>query len=286
MRAVDNAGNELILQPTTMSTEEIGGQGEWSLELPVDYIGRGRIEAYSDSPEDGSIIASAGVDVFFGDPTQLQSFAVISHPLPNEVYTFRDRLITVAGYADGVFEEQVFVTVVDELGNILFVIPVEVDVNSGFWYTTLDVQVPTDRDRRYAVNVVAAGPVNGAVFAGDRIAVESRAPQAAVTGTVTYLQRSALPDDAVVTVQLADISRADAPATVIGVQVIENPGQVPIPFVIEYDPDVIDERFTYAVSATITDGSGALLFRSTTVYPVITRDNPTTDIEILVDSMQ
>ena len=286
VRLVDNRDNVLLEQPTTLNAAEVGGAGEWTIDLEIDYVGRGRIEAYSDSPADGSIVASAGLDVYFGDPTLQESFAVITHPLPNEVYTYADRLISVAGITDGVFEEQVFVNVVDGLGNILFVIPVEVDPGSGFWSTSLDVQVPFDRDRTYAINVVAANPTQGAVFAGDRISVESRAPEAAVTGTLTYLQRIALPDDAVVTVQIQDVSRAGAAAIVIGEQIIDNPGQPPIPYVVEYDPDEIDERFTYAVSATITDGSGALLFRNTTVIPVITQGAPTSDVEILVDAMQ
>ncbi len=52
-----------------------------------------------------------------------------------------------------------------------------------------------------------------------------------VTGTVTYLQRIALPPDAVVTIRIEDVSKADAPAEVIGEQVIQTEGaQVPIPF--------------------------------------------------------
>ena len=41
------------------------------------------------------------------------------------------------------------------------------------------------------------------------------APLALLMGTVTYLQRIALPPTAVVEVQLQDVSLADAPATVI-----------------------------------------------------------------------
>ncbi|HAC18295.1 MAG TPA: hypothetical protein DCF78_06915, partial [Dehalococcoidia bacterium] len=33
---------------------------------------------------------------------------------------------------------------------------------------------------------------------------------------------------------------------------IENPGQVPAKFEIEYNPADIDERFSYAISARIT----------------------------------
>ncbi len=105
----------------------------------------------------------------------------------------------------------------------------------------------------------------------------------AVTGTVTYRQRSALPPGAVTTVQLQDISRADAPATVLGEQIIAMDGKsVPVPYAIAYDPAAIDPRSMVSVSARITDADGKLLFISDTIVPVITRDNPTQDVEIVV----
>ena len=75
-------------------------------------------------------------------------------------------------------------------------------------------------------------------------------------------------------VKLIDISRADAPAITIGEQIIENPGQVPIAFEIEYDPTDIDERFTYAVGVRIMEGD-RLAFINDTRYEVITRGSPT-----------
>jgi putative lipoprotein len=95
-------------------------------------------------------------------------------------------------------------------------------------------------------------------------------PTAAVTGTVTYRERMALSPDAVVEVNLQDISRADAEAILLARQEISNPGQVPVKFVLEYDPAGIDERMTYAVSARITD-RGELMFVSDTIAPVLTR---------------
>jgi len=108
---------------------------------------------------------------------------------------------------------------------------------------------------------------------------------ATVTGTVTYRERIALPGTGVVvTVQLQDVSRADAPAITIGEQVITDPGhQVPIAFEIEYSPDDIDERFTYAVRATIAV-DGKLMFTTTTRYAVITRDNPT-EVELVLEKV-
>jgi uncharacterized lipoprotein YbaY/phosphoserine phosphatase len=97
--------------------------------------------------------------------------------------------------------------------------------------------------------------------------------QDAVSGTVFYLQRIALPPDASVEVKLVDISKQDVPVVTIAEQKITNPGQVPIPFELRYDPAKIDPRMTYAVQARIDQG-GKLLFISTQVFPVITRGNP------------
>jgi uncharacterized lipoprotein YbaY len=103
----------------------------------------------------------------------------------------------------------------------------------------------------------------------------------AVTGTVVYRQRIALPPDAVVRVTLVDVSRQDVAATVIAEQVVAQPGQVPIPFALPFDPEQIDPRFSYAVQARIEAG-GRLRFVSTRSYPVITRGHPNR-VEVRVD---
>ena len=95
-----------------------------------------------------------------------------------------------------------------------------------------------------------------------------------VTGTVTYLQRIALPPNAVIQVQLADVSRADAPANVIAEQTINlGQRQVPVPFSLSVDPAKIDSKHTYSVSARITVG-GELRFISDQSYPVLTNGKP------------
>jgi putative lipoprotein len=95
-----------------------------------------------------------------------------------------------------------------------------------------------------------------------------------VTGTVTYLERVALPPKAVIKVQLVDVSRADAPAIALGEQIILADGkQVPFSFEIPFDPSKIEVNHTYAVQARIEEG-GRLLFINDQLYAVITRDAP------------
>lgn len=93
---------------------------------------------------------------------------------------------------------------------------------------------------------------------------------ATVTGTVTYRERIALPPDAVLRVQLRDVSLMDVAAVVIAEQVIAPARAVPISFVLHYDPNEIDERMTYSVFASIRSGE-RLLFISDRSYPVLTR---------------
>ena len=122
------------------------------------------------------------------------------------------------------------------------------------------------------VLVVATGcGVAGSVFGGS-----------SVSGTVTYRERIALTPDARLIVQIRDTSYADAAAELIAEQVITDPGQVPISFEVDYDPDAIDSRNTYSVSARIEEADGRLAFINDTAYDVITRGNPKTVDMVLV----
>ena len=106
----------------------------------------------------------------------------------------------------------------------------------------------------------------------------------AVTGEVFYRERIAMPEGAVVKVQVADVSKADAPADVIGELVIQNPGNVPVKFSVPYDAAKIQPQFTYAVSARI-EVNGKLEWISTTRIPVITNGAPTSNVQVLVQKV-
>ena len=108
------------------------------------------------------------------------------------------------------------------------------------------------------------------------------APRASVSGSVTYRERIALSPGAKLVVELLDVSLADAPSTLIAGQTIDNPGQVPIEFDIAYDPDAIDSRNTYAISASIIEADGRLVFINDTAYDVITHGSPNEADMVLV----
>jgi len=95
-----------------------------------------------------------------------------------------------------------------------------------------------------------------------------------VSGTVAYRERIAMPENAVLTMQLQDVSLADAPAKVIAEQKFTFAGhQVPLPFELHYDSTKIDPKHMYALSARITVNE-QLMFMNTTTYRVITQGNP------------
>lgn len=96
---------------------------------------------------------------------------------------------------------------------------------------------------------------------------------AAVTGTVSYLQRIALPPTALIIVQLQDTSLADTAAKVIAEDKIRLADrQVPVNYSLKYNPAKIAEKHTYLVSAQILV-DGQLRFINDQSYPVITRGN-------------
>ncbi len=98
-------------------------------------------------------------------------------------------------------------------------------------------------------------------------------PQAVVQGTASYRERMALPPEAVFEAVIVDVSRADAPADVLGHVRLESPGQVPIRFEIPYDASRILETHSYGVRAQITVG-GQLWFATDRFYPVLTEGHP------------
>jgi putative lipoprotein len=110
--------------------------------------------------------------------------------------------------------------------------------------------------------------------AGTSAVSDDARPKPTVSGTAAYRERIALPPGAVLIVRLVDVSRADAPATVLAEQRVELAGrQVPIPFEIDYDPAAIDARYVYAVQARI-EIAERLLFITDRQYPVLTRGAP------------
>lgn len=88
-----------------------------------------------------------------------------------------------------------------------------------------------------------------------------------VTGTVAYLQRIALPPNAIIQVQL------QAAKTIAQEKITLGDRQIPVPFEIKVDAEKIDPQHAYALTARIVVDD-KLRFVNDKSYPVLTRDNP------------
>ncbi|MGV3001436.1 YbaY family lipoprotein [Vibrio sp.] len=105
---------------------------------------------------------------------------------------------------------------------------------------------------------------------------------ASVTGSVFYLERIALPDNAVVTVTLEDVSLADKAAEILATDSFVTGGkQMPFKFKLDYDTNKIVPNHRYNVRAKI-ELDGKLRFATDTVTPVITDENKTQMVQLRV----
>jgi uncharacterized lipoprotein YbaY/heat shock protein HslJ len=127
--------------------------------------------------------------------------------------------------------------------------------------------IDTKPARRSAITVSFSLALLIALLTGGCM-TETSPSEATVTGTATYRERMALPAEAVFEATLEDVSRADAPAEVLGRARMESPGQPPFKFTISYDPARIDPKHRYTVRGRITLGD-KLMFTTDTHYPVL-----------------
>ena len=105
----------------------------------------------------------------------------------------------------------------------------------------------------------------------------------AVTGSIAYRERIALPPTAQIEVRLDDVSLADAPSRTIAQQSFTADGrQVPFAFSLTVDQRRLDPRHSYAVAARITDASGKLMFITDTRNSVTFDGAPRIDLGTLV----
>jgi putative lipoprotein len=109
---------------------------------------------------------------------------------------------------------------------------------------------------------------------------------AVLNGTVTYRERAALPEGAVVRVRIEGVSRAGAPATVVAQQEIRPATQVPIPFALAYNPTRVDVTHRYTVRAEIRDEDGRLLWTTTENTPVFTHGAPIDGVEVVLHAVR
>ncbi|WP_341678306.1 YbaY family lipoprotein [Niveibacterium sp. SC-1] len=98
------------------------------------------------------------------------------------------------------------------------------------------------------------------------------AAQATLRGRISYGEGLALPPQAVIDIELMDVSSADSPAQVARIRMsAEDEG--PIPFELIVPSASIDQQRTYVLSARISYG-GKLLYANVTQPKVLTQGAP------------
>lgn len=102
----------------------------------------------------------------------------------------------------------------------------------------------------------------------------------AVSGSALYRERIALTPSAVLEVELLQL-RAGAQPAVLGVATITNPGQVPIPFRVVYNPARIQPDVAHAVRARILE-AGRVTWATEQPVAVLTHGAPTEGLELLL----
>ena len=121
---------------------------------------------------------------------------------------------------------------------------------------------------------LAAAALMALLAAGAAVASVSKAAAQALTGTATYAERMALPENAVFEATVRDVTRVDWPSELIGRTRIEPIQETPIRFAIPYDPRLIKLGNRYTLQARIMAG-GRLLFATTEPIPVFEDGRPT-----------
>ena len=97
-----------------------------------------------------------------------------------------------------------------------------------------------------------------------------------VTGEATYRERIALPPEAVMTVRIEDVSRADAPAPALAEESYTADGrQVPLAFAVEVPRAALEGAVNTSARVRIEDADGRLMWTTDThtqVTPVAGED--------------
>ena len=129
-------------------------------------------------------------------------------------------------------------------------------------------------------------PITMAVLATALAATVACAPSGyagSVSGEVRFAREVELPEGAVITVRLLDITLADAPSVELGLDVIENADRLPAGFRVEYDRDRVVSGNEYSLSADVRHGDD-LLYVNDTVHLVLTRGAPANSDVVVVST--
>jgi hypothetical protein len=178
VEALDWQGNVLDRQPATLQGADVGtgGEGTWSTELTIEAEPgtAGRIQAYSRSPKDGSIIAQDVVEVSLGQTPAVESYIKIDEPAQGTVLDV-SRPVRVSGTGAGLPEGNVVVVAVDQDGEVLAEQPATLqgaDVGTGPAVTwSVELAVPASGQTPGYIAAFSASPKQRDLVASDHVEV-------------------------------------------------------------------------------------------------------------------
>jgi uncharacterized lipoprotein YbaY len=102
-----------------------------------------------------------------------------------------------------------------------------------------------------------------------------------VSGLIQLPASAALPDGAIVDVEVQDTALADARAVTISRLSMPASGVTsPIPFALSVLPGALDEMGDYTLRVRVEAADGALLFINDTFTPAIDASGPITDVAV------
>lgn len=171
----------------------------------------------------------------------------------------------------------------------------ETAIQEGIWSqttpTTLNVDLLRQENRNIGVHFtfemqgdkLVATKYDPGLY-GDNGLTLSKAT-GTLSGTVTYNEKIALTDNAVVEVYLVDVSDSSQPARILnGVSYTTHGKQVPLAFEIPYAPSQITANGKYVLQAFIS-ADGRLLFKNDSGVGVLAAGSPTSNIQITAQAV-
>ena len=293
IQVIDSSGNILAQQPTTIYSSIAGtsGSGSWSVNLRFEAPAgsQGQIVAFAKSQIDGSKIAEDKIEVGFGEDPFRQELVYVENHLW-KLAKLNGRQITESTLLTLQFENfkafgfggcNTYRTSFERSGRQL---------NFGFVTSTAkECELPAGimaQESAYfdALEEISTYQIKETQFLlMDSAGIERLEYNAVVMGIILKADEDQLPQDAVIFVQLKELTNGKSDSQLIAEKQYENITELPIAFSLAYNPKQITNNRVYFIDVQIEDTTGSPLFFIPNPPQVITLGNPS---DIMVEIVQ
>jgi uncharacterized lipoprotein YbaY/heat shock protein HslJ len=295
VQALSASGELLDQEVTIIDSPEAGtgSSGPWSVDLQIDTPPgtQGQIIAFSTSPLDGSKVAEDHVNVGFGESPGTGELVKPE----NHLWSLGELVgrMLIAGtritlqfenfQAFGFAGCNTYQTSYERRSS---------NLNFGIVTSTAreceepaGILVQESAYFRALEKVVSYTVENQQLNLFDNSGGLFLVFDAVVTGEVINAPGADIPAEAVIYVQLQNVSLADAEAGSIAEQVITGITGFPFPYEVKYNPREIVANHSYAIGVRVEDPDGNLLFINPSAYHVITAGNPS-QVDVTVEAVR